>query len=45
MTCAHGERSMTAASILERGYQELAVVDGGTDAWSAIAGRRLITEV
>ncbi|HYM96301.1 MAG TPA: MBL fold metallo-hydrolase [Candidatus Sulfotelmatobacter sp.] len=32
--CGHGERAMTAASLLQaQGRQELAVLDGGFDAW------------
>jgi glyoxylase-like metal-dependent hydrolase (beta-lactamase superfamily II)/rhodanese-related sulfurtransferase len=32
--CGHGERAMTAASLLEaRGRENLAVLDGGFDAW------------
>ena len=32
--CGHGERAMTAASLLEaRGREKLAVLDGGFDAW------------
>ncbi|TME53638.1 MAG: MBL fold metallo-hydrolase, partial [Chloroflexi bacterium] len=32
--CGHGERAMTAASLLEgQGRQSLAVLDGGFDAW------------
>jgi hydroxyacylglutathione hydrolase len=39
--CGHGERAMTAASLLaRRGRHEVTVVDGGTSAW-ADAGRRL----
>lgn len=37
--CRHGDRAMTAASLLEAaGRHELAVLDGGFDAWSE-AGR------
>lgn len=33
--CGHGERAMTGASILERaGHRDLAVLDGGYDAWT-----------
>jgi hydroxyacylglutathione hydrolase len=40
--CGHGERAMTAASLLEAaGGRDLAVLDGGFDAWSA-AGRAVI---
>jgi len=39
--CGHGERAMTAASLLaRRGRRDVTVVDGGTSAW-ADAGRRL----
>src|SRR6266540_3513168 len=39
--CGHGERAMTAASLLQRaGRHDVTVVDGGTSAW-ADAGRRL----
>jgi rhodanese-related sulfurtransferase len=32
--CGHGERAMTAASLLEaQGRENLAVLDGGFDAW------------
>ncbi|MDQ6712979.1 MAG: rhodanese-like domain-containing protein [Candidatus Dormibacteraeota bacterium] len=32
--CGHGERAMTAASLLEgQGHKSLAVLDGGFDAW------------
>lgn len=34
--CGHGERAMTAASLLEaQGRENLAVLDGGYDAWRA----------
>jgi hydroxyacylglutathione hydrolase len=37
--CRHGDRAMTAASLLEAaGHRELAVLDGGFEAWSQ-AGR------
>jgi hydroxyacylglutathione hydrolase len=43
LMCAHGERAMTAASLLERaGRRHLRVVTGGGPAeWSQIIGRRL----
>jgi hydroxyacylglutathione hydrolase len=43
LMCAHGERAMTAASLLERaGRRDLRVVTGGGPAeWSQITGRRL----
>jgi rhodanese-related sulfurtransferase len=41
VVCGHGERAMTAASLLQRqGRAEVSVVGGGTSAWAA-AGRRL----
>jgi hydroxyacylglutathione hydrolase len=41
VVCGHGERAMTAASLLARwGRQDVTVVDGGTSA-GADAGRRL----
>jgi len=41
VVCGHGERAMTAASLLaRRGRHDISVVDGGTSAW-ADAGRRL----
>lgn len=40
--CGHGERAMSAASLLARaGRQDLAVLVGGPDDWSAATGRRL----
>jgi rhodanese-related sulfurtransferase/glyoxylase-like metal-dependent hydrolase (beta-lactamase superfamily II) len=40
--CAHGERAMTAASVLERaGHGELAVLKGGAEGWAAATGRDL----
>jgi hydroxyacylglutathione hydrolase len=40
--CGHGERAMTAASLLERaGHRDLAVLVGGADDWATAAGRRL----
>jgi glyoxylase-like metal-dependent hydrolase (beta-lactamase superfamily II)/rhodanese-related sulfurtransferase len=42
--CGHGERAMSAASILEaRGYRELAVVLGGPGDWAGVSGRALET--
>ena len=39
--CGHGERAMTAASILaNRGY-EVNVLDGGPDTWASTTGRAL----
>ena len=41
VVCGHGERAMTAASLLQRqGRADLSVVGGGTSAWAA-TGRRL----
>ncbi|MDX3246506.1 MBL fold metallo-hydrolase [Streptomyces sp. ME18-1-4] len=40
--CGHGERAMTAASLLQRcGHQDLAVLDGGPDDWAKATGRSL----
>jgi len=40
--CGHGERAMTAASLLDRaGRRNLAVLVGGADDWAAATGRRL----
>ncbi|MEP6800119.1 MAG: rhodanese-like domain-containing protein [Lapillicoccus sp.] len=40
--CGHGERAMTAASILHRaGRTEVAVLDGGPADWAQAAGRPL----
>ncbi|TDO33960.1 glyoxylase-like metal-dependent hydrolase (beta-lactamase superfamily II) [Kribbella sp. VKM Ac-2527] len=40
--CGHGERAMTAASLLQRaGHHELAVLEGGAADWSAATGRQL----
>jgi hydroxyacylglutathione hydrolase len=42
LMCGHGERAMTAASVLERaGRHELAVVLGGPSDWSRATGRPL----
>jgi len=42
--CGHGERAMSAASILEaRGHRELAVVLGGPAEWVSASGRALET--
>jgi rhodanese-related sulfurtransferase/glyoxylase-like metal-dependent hydrolase (beta-lactamase superfamily II) len=38
--CRHGERAMTAASVLERaGHRAISVIDGGFDAWRRASGR------
>lgn len=40
--CAHGERAMTGASLLEQhGHHDLAVLTGGPDDWSADTGKPL----
>ena len=40
--CGHGERAMTAASLLQRaGYHGLAVLAGGAQDWAAATGRPL----
>ncbi|MFF0133428.1 rhodanese-like domain-containing protein [Streptomyces mirabilis] len=40
--CGHGERAMTAASLLQRaGHQDLAVLTGGPDDWAKATGRPL----
>jgi rhodanese-related sulfurtransferase len=40
--CAHGERAMTGASLLEQhGHHDLAVLAGGPDDWSADTGKPL----
>jgi hydroxyacylglutathione hydrolase len=40
--CGHGERAMTAASLLaSRGHAHLAVLDGGPDDWQRSTGRAL----
>jgi rhodanese-related sulfurtransferase len=40
--CSHGERAMTAASLLERaGRRDLAVLVGGADDWAEATGQRL----
>ena len=42
--CGHGERAMTAASLLERrGRDDVTVVSGGPEGWSARTGRALAT--
>ena len=42
--CGHGERAMSAASVLARaGHHDLAVLDGGPDQWAAATGRPLQT--
>jgi rhodanese-related sulfurtransferase len=40
--CGHGERAMTAASLLQRaGHRGLAVLAGGPGDWAAVTGRPL----
>lgn len=40
--CGHGERAMTAASILEaRGHHDLSVLDGGPGDWQEATGREV----
>ncbi|MFZ3493055.1 MBL fold metallo-hydrolase [Streptomyces sp. 5.8] len=42
VACGHGERAMTAASLLQRaGHQNLAVLDGGPADWAKATGRPL----
>ncbi|MHB8398960.1 MAG: MBL fold metallo-hydrolase [Candidatus Limnocylindrales bacterium] len=36
--CGHGERAMTAASLLERHGRQALVFDGGPDDWSRLSG-------
>jgi hydroxyacylglutathione hydrolase len=40
--CGHGERAMSAASLLQRaGRADLAVLHGGPDDWATATGRAL----
>ena len=40
--CGHGERAMSAASLLQRaGRRDLAVLDGGPEEWATATGRSL----
>ncbi|MEU4287290.1 MBL fold metallo-hydrolase [Kribbella sp. NPDC026596] len=40
--CGHGERAMTAASILQHaGHSDVQVLEGGADDWAAVTGRSL----
>jgi rhodanese-related sulfurtransferase len=42
VACGHGERAMTAASLLERtGHTDLTVLAGGPDDYIAAHGTRL----
>ncbi|MGJ5894664.1 rhodanese-like domain-containing protein [Streptomyces niveiscabiei] len=43
VACGHGERGMTAASILERaGRTDVAVLDGGAADYAAAHGEQLV---
>ncbi len=43
--CGHGERAMTAASLLAaRGQTDLRVLAGGPDDWRSVTGHPLVTE-
>ncbi|MHA6622251.1 rhodanese-like domain-containing protein [Pseudonocardia sp. DLS-67] len=45
LMCAHGDRAMGAASVLERaGHRDLAVVTGGPGEWAEATGERLQRE-
>lgn len=40
--CGHGERAMTAASLLVlRGHHHVSVLDGGPETWVSVTGRHL----
>lgn len=40
--CGHGERAMSAASLLARaGHRDVSVLDGGPDTWAAASGQAL----
>jgi glyoxylase-like metal-dependent hydrolase (beta-lactamase superfamily II)/rhodanese-related sulfurtransferase len=42
--CGHGERAMSAASVLERaGHRDVAVLTGGAEDWVAATGHPLVT--
>jgi rhodanese-related sulfurtransferase len=42
LACGHGERAMTAASVLAAtGRRDLTVLDGGPDDWARATGRTL----
>jgi glyoxylase-like metal-dependent hydrolase (beta-lactamase superfamily II)/rhodanese-related sulfurtransferase len=42
--CGHGERAASAASLLERrGYDDVAILDGGPDDWARSTGQDLTT--
>lgn len=43
LMCGHGERAMTAASLLERaGHTDVAVLHGGPTDWAKATGRNLV---
>lgn len=43
VACGHGERAMTAASLLERsGHRDVTVLDGGPADYAAARGQRLV---
>ncbi len=45
VTCGHGERAMTGASILAaRGHRGITVLDGGPDTWAAWSGLPLAVD-
>ncbi|MGD9525574.1 MAG: rhodanese-like domain-containing protein [Pseudonocardia sp.] len=45
LMCGHGERAMSAASLLERaGHRDLAVLAGGPDDWARATGETLQVE-
>jgi len=41
--CGHGERAMTAASLLERSGREVSVLAGGPDDWATATGTALVS--
>jgi rhodanese-related sulfurtransferase len=42
--CGHGERAMSAASLLEQaGHRDLTVLQGGPEDWADATGRELDT--
>ncbi len=44
MMCGHGERAMTAASLVAAGrHGDVVVLDGGPDTWSHLTGTPLVT--
>jgi hydroxyacylglutathione hydrolase len=43
--CGHGERAMSAASLLEiAGHRDISVLDGGPRSWAETTGHALVTE-